>query len=192
MGAAVTFSMTQGCTTSADNYELPSRNAQTLLSIERNVKGTNSLSYSFCDKSRFGYLYGCSYTTQKNISKSDIADSKFDVSDVLSDEPFKIVNFNFDSYFLTQRALDDLKKMDVSQFENKTIILRGYTDSIGESLYNEKLAQDRARSVEEYLKDYLGLPNVIQTLGFGLCCYVVPNTTEVNREKNRRVEIYLN
>lgn len=193
MGAAIIFSMMQGCTTSPNSsynhYELPSRHSQTLLGIERNVRGTNSLSYSFCDKSRPGYLYGCSDTTVKNISKT--TDKKLDVKKVLSNEPFTTVNFNFDSYFLTQDALDKLKTVDIGKLENKTIVLRGYTDSIGESLYNEKLAQDRAKSVEEYFKDYLGLPNDIKTLGFGLCCYVVPNTTEANRERNRRVEIYL-
>lgn len=177
----------QGCTTKQNTYELPSRYSQTLLGIERNVIGTNTDAYSFCDMNRSGFLYGCAITTAKTLDDTQPIDFK----KLLSGEPYAVVNFNFDSYTLTQEAVDKLSLIDISELENKTIVLKGYTDSIGENLYNERLAKNRALAVSEYFNKFLGLPNNVQTLGFGLCCYVVPNTTEANREINRRVEIYL-
>jgi OmpA-OmpF porin, OOP family len=64
----------------------------------------------------------------------------------------------------------------------------GHTDSIGPKAYNQDLSEQRAKSVV----DYLALKGVsaarIHAVGYGDTRPVVPNTSEANRAKNRRIE----
>lgn len=143
----------------------------------------------FCDMVDRGLHPVCLNATAK--TNADLT-PQFDISELLKNEPTAIVNFDFNKFNLKPESLRILDNvLEDPKYKGKTLYLKGYTDNIGGERYNHNLAQKRADSVKNYL-GLNGLPkeNLI-SLGFGLCCYVVDNNTDSNREKNRRVEIYI-
>lgn len=69
--------------------------------------------------------------------------------------------------------------------------IEGHTDSIGSDDYNQKLSEQRAASVTQYLSS-CGLPeDLLAARGFGKTQPVAPNDTAEGRQKNRRVEIVI-
>ena len=76
-------------------------------------------------------------------------------------------------------------------FPNMNLSIEGYTDSTGTNELNMRLSTDRARSVYEFLMGQ-GISNSrMRYQGFGPDNPVAPNDTEINRAKNRRVEVVL-
>ncbi|HEX4373179.1 MAG TPA: OmpA family protein, partial [Puia sp.] len=73
-----------------------------------------------------------------------------------------------------------------------SLIIEGHTDSVGKITYNEKLSENRARSVKEYIqhKTFLADDKII-TRFFASTRPIASNNTEEGRQKNRRVEVYL-
>ena len=71
------------------------------------------------------------------------------------------------------------------------VVLSGYTDDIGTGDYNKNLAQERADSVKKFLIQTGIIPNLLETNGFGECCFIMPNDNDKSRSLNRRVEIYI-
>jgi outer membrane protein OmpA-like peptidoglycan-associated protein len=74
---------------------------------------------------------------------------------------------------------------------NTKIVAHGFTDTIGSSKTNAKLAQSRAESVKKYLINKGVNSDRILTNAFGTENPVADNATESGRKLNRRVEIYL-
>lgn len=66
----------------------------------------------------------------------------------------------------------------------------GHTDSTGPEDYNQKLSERRAQAVADYLLGKGIDPTRITTVGFGESQPVAPNTSDENRQKNRRVELH--
>jgi len=76
-------------------------------------------------------------------------------------------------------------------FRNMNLSIEGHTDSTGTDEFNMKLSAERARSVYDFLRDQ-GIPESrMKYQGFGSGSPVAPNDSEVNRAKNRRVEVVL-
>jgi len=76
-------------------------------------------------------------------------------------------------------------------FQNMNLSIEGFTDSTGTDELNMTLSNERARSVYEFLKGQ-GIPDSrMKYQGFGSANPVAPNDTEMNRAKNRRVEVVL-
>jgi outer membrane protein OmpA-like peptidoglycan-associated protein len=69
--------------------------------------------------------------------------------------------------------------------------LVGHTDSVGSDQYNQRLSLRRAEAVRNHLVSQGINPARITVDGMGESQPVVPNDTEANRAKNRRVEITL-
>jgi outer membrane protein OmpA-like peptidoglycan-associated protein len=86
-------------------------------------------------------------------------------------------------------ALDIVGQVLTQQPDLK-VEVRGHTDSQGSDAANKALSQARADSVLSYLKQkYPNLkPEQYTAKGMGETAPLVPNTTEANRAKNRRVE----
>jgi outer membrane protein OmpA-like peptidoglycan-associated protein len=65
----------------------------------------------------------------------------------------------------------------------------GHTDNVGAASANKKLSEKRAKSVREYvLSAFPGLaPGQFVAKGYGPSAPIAPNTSEVGRQKNRRV-----
>jgi outer membrane protein OmpA-like peptidoglycan-associated protein len=67
--------------------------------------------------------------------------------------------------------------------------VEGYTDSVGGDDYNQKLSENRATSVRDYLTG-AGIPTgSVTAKGFGKTEPVASNDTAAGRQQNRRVEL---
>lgn len=65
----------------------------------------------------------------------------------------------------------------------------GYTDSTGDPMFNQKLSQDRAASVQSYLTQQ-GVPaGSVSIHGFGEANPIASNDSAAGRQQNRRVEL---
>jgi OmpA-OmpF porin, OOP family len=98
--------------------------------------------------------------------------------------------FAFDSYKLLDTSLPELKRLVSVLNENPTIkiLIKGHTDNVGDSKYNQKLSERRAKEVIDYLKTQGIDSKRLSSKGFGMSDPVAPNDTPDNRRKNRRVE----
>ncbi len=86
------------------------------------------------------------------------------------------------------KALNDL--VDVMKLKEKLIIeIAGHTDSIASAESNQKLSEERAKAVRNYLiKKGVASKRVIAA-GYGEIQPVADNGTEEGRQKNRRTEV---
>ncbi len=69
-----------------------------------------------------------------------------------------------------------------------TLEIRGHTDNVGKEETNQKLSEDRAASVREYLIKKGVAPERMKSVGFGETLPVATNSTAAGRAQNRRVE----
>jgi len=76
---------------------------------------------------------------------------------------------------------------------NRSVVLRveGHTDSDGSEDSNQKLSEDRAIWVRDYLDKQGIAPHQLQAAGYGETHPLFPNDTLRNKAKNRRVELVL-
>ena len=103
------------------------------------------------------------------------------------------VLFGTDKSSLTPNGMATLRKLaDVmAQNPNRSVLVEGFTDSVGSETYNLELAQRRANAVATALGQ-LGVPrDRIAMRAYGEAFPVAPNDSAGNRQLNRRVEIVL-
>jgi len=74
-------------------------------------------------------------------------------------------------------------------FPDINMRVEGYTDSTGSAATNQKLSEDRAKSVYEFLKEQGIAESRLSFQGRGPADPVADNATQDGRAKNRRVEI---
>ena len=67
--------------------------------------------------------------------------------------------------------------------------IEGHTDSVGTEDYNQKLSENRAKSVMTYLTSCGIAQTSVTSKGFGKTQPIAPNETKEGKQKNRRVEI---
>ena len=79
----------------------------------------------------------------------------------------------------------------LNKYEKTYIDIVGYTDSVGDATYNQKLSEARANSVSRYLQSQHVLAQRIVTRGMGESNPIASNDTPEGRAQNRRVEIVL-
>jgi outer membrane protein OmpA-like peptidoglycan-associated protein len=77
------------------------------------------------------------------------------------------------------------------QYENRNIVIEGFTDSTGPTDYNEQLSQHRAESVRQALVARGIDESRIETRGYGERFPVASNEDPSGRQLNRRVEIVI-
>ena len=85
-------------------------------------------------------------------------------------------------------ALDELVQL-LKDNPSIHILIQGNTDNSGSVQLNQKLSQDRADSVMQYLIQHGIAPQRLQAKGYGEAHPVEPNTTSGARAINRRVTI---
>jgi OmpA-OmpF porin, OOP family len=68
------------------------------------------------------------------------------------------------------------------------IAVAGHTDSIGGREANRQLSEQRARAVVSFLSQQGVAASRVEAAGYGDTRPVVPNDSEANRAKNRRIE----
>ncbi|HTP63885.1 MAG TPA: OmpA family protein [Geobacteraceae bacterium] len=77
-------------------------------------------------------------------------------------------------------------------YPETTAIVEGHTDDVGDADYNMKLSQKRAESVMNLLVDKYGIDKSrLSAKGYGDTRRLVYNTTAEARQKNRRVEVWV-
>ena len=69
------------------------------------------------------------------------------------------------------------------------ILVKGYTDNVGNNKYNNRLSMKRAKFVKNYLVEQGVNPMQIRVKGFGKSNFVASNASEEGSSYNRRVEI---
>lgn len=80
----------------------------------------------------------------------------------------------------------------LKKYPDREIRVSGHTDNIGKKEYNQKLSEERAKSVLHSLVDNHKMDEKhISFRGYADDLPVAPNDSEENRHKNRRVEITL-
>ncbi len=79
----------------------------------------------------------------------------------------------------------------LNEYPSTAIDIRGHASSEGNRDFNQRLSQQRAESVRNYLVNQ-GVASVrMQAVGMGIDFPVADNSTEAGRQQNRRVEIIL-
>lgn len=100
------------------------------------------------------------------------------------------IQFAYNSYLLSDASYEELDKLcrlmeDNPQME---IELSAHTDDRGSDAYNDRLSSQRGATVARYLVKAGISAQRIHTIGYGKRRPLVPNDSEENRERNRRVE----
>lgn len=79
----------------------------------------------------------------------------------------------------------------IKEYCGVTGTIVGHTDSTGSAALNQRLSQDRARSVASYLASRGVDPSRLSQDGRGPAEPVADNSTEAGRAQNRRVEMFI-
>jgi OOP family OmpA-OmpF porin len=102
------------------------------------------------------------------------------------------VNFETDKATLLAESFPvlDVVGQVLRQWPELKIEIGGHTDSRGTDKHNQKLSEARAGSVKTYLTQKFPdlKPEQYTTKGYGESRPLVPNNSELNMAKNRRVE----
>jgi outer membrane protein OmpA-like peptidoglycan-associated protein len=101
------------------------------------------------------------------------------------------ITFDFNSYTVKPQfrsTLDEVART-LNGYNQTYIDVLGHTDSIGSNDYNQRLSEQRAGAVRDYLVMNRVSPVRIATKGYGETFPIADNTTESGRAANRRVEI---
>src|SRR5690606_5576682 len=69
------------------------------------------------------------------------------------------------------------------------IQVEGHTDSVGSDEFNQKLSEQRAGTVREYLLSQGLAPESVSAVGFGESRPIASNDTAAGRQENRRVQL---
>lgn len=107
-----------------------------------------------------------------------------------------IVNMNdvlFDTakYTLRPAAREKLAKISgiLLAHPSLKVQVEGHTDSVGGDEYNQRLSEERASTVRDFLVQNGISMNNVSAVGFGKTRPVVSNDTAAGRQQNRRVEL---
>ena len=91
---------------------------------------------------------------------------------------------NFDLLAKVEKAID--------VFPRSELTIEGHTDSHGGDDLNQKLSQERAESVQQYMINAMRIPTYrLIATGFGETRPVASNETEPGRARNRRIDIVI-
>lgn len=106
-------------------------------------------------------------------------------------EILKQVEFTFDSSVILSVSypiLDEVLRLLQVSPEITLVSIEGHTDNQGKDEYNQKLSEDRARSVMNYLVNKGIEKGRLTSAGFGMSKPLLSNDTEAGQQRNRRVE----
>jgi outer membrane protein OmpA-like peptidoglycan-associated protein len=127
------------------------------------------------------YIYYKSRKPKKEVEQT--------TEEVLKDV-FDNLNFEFGKAEIKKDSYPYLDNLSDTLLKSKTwrLDIEGHTDNTGSDDFNMKLSQKRADAVKEYLVSKGISEDLITPQGYGESKPLVPNDSNANREKNRRVE----
>lgn len=131
-------------------------------------------------------LFSTSYDT-----KSDTISWEFSLSKIDSTKEIVLENIYFDSNSSTLKpesksALNRLFQT-LSINPNFIVEIGAHTDNEGSVIDNQKLSENRAKSVVDYLKELEIGENRLSAKGYGDTMPIAKNDTEENKKLNRRI-----
>jgi outer membrane protein OmpA-like peptidoglycan-associated protein len=108
----------------------------------------------------------------------------------------RMVGLTFDSgdARIGPNSFDLLAKVEkaIDVFPRSEIIIEGHTDSFGGDDSNQKLSQQRAESVQQYMINAMRIPTYrLIATGYGETRPIASNETESGRQHNRRIDIVI-
>jgi outer membrane protein OmpA-like peptidoglycan-associated protein len=108
----------------------------------------------------------------------------------------RLVGLSFDSGAsqLRPQNFDLLAKVEkaIDVFPRSELIIEGHTDSHGGDDLNQKLSQERAESVQQYMINAMRIPSYrLIAMGYGETRPVASNETSAGRARNRRIDIII-
>ncbi len=96
----------------------------------------------------------------------------------------QIKSENFDLLGKVEKAID--------VFPRSELTIEGHTDSFGGDEFNQKLSQERAESVQQYMINAMRIPTYrLIATGYGETRPIASNETAAGRERNRRIDIVI-
>jgi outer membrane protein OmpA-like peptidoglycan-associated protein len=101
------------------------------------------------------------------------------------------VLFDFNKYTLKPDAREKLAKISgiLIAYPDLKVQVEGYTDNIGSDEYNQKLSEERADGVRDYLIAQSVPQSDVTAQGYGESDPVADNSTSAGRAENRRVQL---
>jgi len=101
------------------------------------------------------------------------------------------VLFDTGQYSLKPGAREKLAKVAgiLIAYPSLNIAVGGYTDNVGGDGMNQKLSENRAGAVRDYLVQQGVVANSVSSTGFGNTSPVASNDNSAGRQENRRVEL---
>lgn len=142
-----------------------------------------------------GYSFTSNYISPEEERFEAPTTINFEVKPI---EVGKAVKINDINYAFASSELDNVSKIVLDNFidflrDNPTVSfeIRGHTDDVGQESTNQKLSEERAKAVYDYLANKGISPIRMKFKGFGESMPIAPNTSESGRAKNRRTEFYI-
>jgi outer membrane protein OmpA-like peptidoglycan-associated protein len=117
--------------------------------------------------------------------------NRFDGLEATPNQTLDNVIFEQSSYLLLPQSYPELNQLAnaLKRSPALRIEVSGHTDDVGDPRLNQILSEYRAKVVATYLIRHGVAENRINAQGHGGSRPLVPNTSNVNRARNRRVEI---
>lgn len=141
-----------------------------------------------------GAVIGNQMDKQAEDIQSKVPDAKVErVGEGIVVEFSSNILFGYDKSALSYSAKENLGKLVIvlNEYSETDIEVQGHTDNTGSLAYNQKLSEERANEVSDYLADK-GINNSRLTIkGFGETLPKYENDSESGRTQNRRVEFLI-
>lgn len=101
------------------------------------------------------------------------------------------ITFAFNSSTLNQRSYAVLDRVadTLREYDQTLIEVAGHTDSVGSEAYNQRLSEQRAQAVANYLISRGISGQRLMVFGAGEMHPIASNETDAGRAENRRVEL---
>ena len=141
-----------------------------------------------------GAVIGNQMDKQAEEIKAKVPDAKVErVGEGIVVEFNSNILFGFDKSALSYDAKAGLDKLVtvLTEYKDTDIELQGHTDSQGSTAYNQKLSEQRAGAVSDYLDNRGVAANRMTIKGFGETTPKYDNESESGRTENRRVEFLI-
>ena len=106
----------------------------------------------------------------------------------------KEVHFQSDSVEVlpdSMGLLEELADLFKTKSEIRLAEVQGHTDNTGSAVYNQRLSQGRAQAVVDALVRLGVAPDRLVAKGYGADKPILPNSSEANRARNRRVQVII-
>ncbi len=103
----------------------------------------------------------------------------------------KSIYFETAKFELTSESKSTLDILldSIKTFQSYKLFIKGNTDNIGDSVFNKKLSEQRVLATKNYFISKNVSSSVFTTSAFGEEKPIGDNTTEIGKQKNRRVDI---